>query len=218
MPAIDLHLHEVEAGWMPSVCARCGRPGKYARAKTVVWSPWWVPLVVFFTGFLILLPFVRWLFIGTALAPDANRRVRLHLRFCKRHRNHWRWRAWLLTGVLLASLGLIAGGVIGLVAETSPEPATRMTCLQMIAGGLLGVVVWRVLATILALTAIRIKGVAGTALTLAGVAEEFCDAVAKRRRRKPKSGVPFEMSAYDERLRRRRERRLDSRGDPGLDW
>jgi hypothetical protein len=218
MASIDLHLHEVEAGWMPSVCARCGRKGKYARAKTVVWSPWWVPLVILLTGFLILLPFVRWLFMGTALGPDAHRRVRLHLRFCERHRNHWRWRAWLLTALLLVSLGLIVGGVVGLAAEIPPAATTKMAWLQMAAGGLLGVVVWRVLATILSLTAIRIQGVAGTALTLAGVSEEFCHAVAKRRRQKPKSGAPFETSAYDDLLRRRRERRFDSRDDPNDDW
>src|SRR5262245_27336349 len=163
MASIDLHLHEVEAGWMPPVCARCGRNGKYARAKMVVWSPWWVPLVILLTGFLILLPFVRWLFVGTALGPDANRRVRLHLRFCERHRNHWRWRAWLLTVVLLLSLGLIAGGVVGLAAGAPPEAPTKMVWLLMAAGGLLGVVAWRLLATILSLTAIRIKDLAGTA-------------------------------------------------------
>src|SRR5882762_7107 len=39
----------------------------------------------------------------------------------------------------------------------------------------------RALAMILPLTAIRISDLAGTALTLTGVSEAFCDAVAQRR-------------------------------------
>jgi hypothetical protein len=38
---------------MPPVCALCGRKGKYVRSKRFVWSPWWVPLVVLLTGFLV---------------------------------------------------------------------------------------------------------------------------------------------------------------------
>jgi hypothetical protein len=208
MASIDLHLHEVEDGWMPPICACCGRKGKYVRVKQVTWSPWWVPLVILLTGFLLLLPFVRWLFLGTILGPDANRRVTLHLPFCKRHHNHWRWRAWLLIPLLGLSLGLIAGGIFGLVAAPAPREMT-IAWLLMAAGGVLGLVVWRVLAMILSMTGIHIHGLTGTAFTLVGVDRAFCDAVDKRRLRKPKSGEAFEMSAYDDLLRRCREGHFD---------
>jgi ribosomal protein L40E len=181
MAAVDLHLHEVEDGWMPPVCARCGAESLYVRAKTTVWSPWWVPLVAMVTGFVIFLPFIRLLFAGLTGTSETSRRVTLHLPFCDRHRNHWRWRFWPLAGLFMLSLGLIGGGI---TVATQWEPTSDLA-VKMIGMGVLCFVVWGLLALILPRTGIRMTDMAGTALTLAGVSELFCDAVAERRLQQP---------------------------------
>jgi hypothetical protein len=208
MTSVDLHRHEVEEGWMPQVCARCGDESRCVRAKTVVWSPWWMPLVVVLTGFVIFLPFVRLLFAAALGGSETNRRVTLHLPFCGRHRNHWRWRSWPLMAVLTLSVGATAGGIVVDRVETLLE-VTNKTGLLVFAIGVLGLVVGGALA----LTGIRVSDLAGSALTLTGVSETFCDAVAARRLQKPKpGGAAFEMSDYDDLLRRRRrERRVRKR-------
>jgi hypothetical protein len=211
MASIDLHLHEVEEGWMPAVCARCGDAAQCTGARTIVWSPWWMPLVVIVTGFLILVPFVRVLLFG---ALDSGRRVTMHLPFCERHRHHWRWRFWLLAAVLLAALGLVAGGITLASLSARLDPANEVDILGLsiaavgvaAAGiGVLGVVGWRILAAILWSTAIRISNVSGTALTMRGVDKVFSDAVAERRggRLPPAS---FARLDDDERPRRKRHK------------
>jgi hypothetical protein len=105
------------------------------------------------------------------------------------------------------SLCLIGGGIALSVLETQLGELTRMAPLLISASGVLGLVFWMILAAVLPLTAIRIKSLAGTALTLIGVHEKFCDAVAERRAQSNRAA--FETSDYDEMLRRRRERRFD---------
>jgi hypothetical protein len=180
MAAIDLHLHETEANWMPPVCARCGAKGRYVRAKTIVWWPWWAPLVAMLTGFIVFLPYIRLVFASLAGGSDTNRRVTIHLPFCARHRNHWRWRSWPLAGVMLAALGLIAAGIM-----VGTRLGRNQTGFLLVACGVLGLVLWGVLALLLPSTGIRITDLAGSALTLAGVSERFCQAVAKRRQQPP---------------------------------
>src|SRR6266700_7431758 len=133
MASIDLHLHEVEAGWMPPACARCGDDADCTRSKTVVWSPWWMPLLIMATGFLILVPFVRVLFFGLL---DTGRRVTIHLPFCDRHRNHWRWRSWPLLGLLLIALCLIGGGITVASMPRQLDPANEVEFLSLGVAGL----------------------------------------------------------------------------------
>jgi hypothetical protein len=199
MASIDLHLHEVGEKWMPPVCARCGAESRYVRTKTVVWSPWWVPLAALLTGFVIFLPYFRLLISFVAGGSDTNRRVTFHLPFCARHRHHWRWRWWPLVVVLVLSLGLLGGG---LAVATQPEPLNEMGLL--IAGsGILGLALWGVLAIVLPRTGIRITDLAGTALTLSGVSEPFCRAVAQRRLQGPAA-----VRDDEEDLPRRRKRQI----------
>lgn len=212
MASVDLHLHEVEDGWMPPVCAVCSDQGDCVRAKTVVWSPWWVPLVAMVGGFIIFFPFVRLLFGALAGLSDTNRRVTLHLPFCERHRNHWRWRSWPTAATLIASLSLIAGAIVVIVQATDAD--SKWTGVVLGAGGLAGLVVWAILMLVLPFTAIRISDVAGTALTLSGVDPSFCNADAQRRHEKSSSiSAPFESSDYDDRLRARRELRFRETDD-----
>jgi hypothetical protein len=205
MASLDVHLHELEDRWLPPVCARCGASGRYRRAKTIIWSPWWVPLVVVLTGFVFFIPYVRLVFGYLAGGSDTNRRATMHLPFCARHRNHWRWRSWPLAGLVILSFGLIGCGV---AIEIQLQPANKMGFL-LIGFGILGLILWAPLTILVPLTGIRIKDLSGSAVTLTGLDEEFCVAVAKRRRRKTSSKEPFEMSEYDERLRRRRQGRFD---------
>src|SRR5262249_11899118 len=160
-----LHLHEVEDGWMPPVCARCGEEGDHVRAKTVVWSPWWVPFVAMVGGLIIFFPFVRLAFAALLGLSVTNRRVTLHLPFCERHRNHWRWRSWPTAGVLLVALGFIGVG-IAMIAQTDPE--SKWNGVVLGGAGLIALGFWAILVLVLPFTAIRISDMAGTALTLAG--------------------------------------------------
>lgn len=154
-------------------------------------------------------------------ALDSGRRVTMHLPFCERHRHHWGWRFWLLTVVLLAALGLIARGIMVACVSARLDPGNDVNILGLsiarvgvaAAGiGVLGVICWRVLAALLWLTAIRISDVAGTALTVRGVDEAFCDAVAERRRGKLPP-APFAIPNEDERPRRKCQKACPACGE-----
>jgi len=164
-----------------------------------------MPLLVVATGFIIYLPYIRLLFFALAGISEADRRVTIHLPFCEWHRNHWRWRSWPLAGILILSLGLIG---VGIFIGTQVDPKNQ-TAILMVVIGVLGLLLRWILGFILQFTVIRITDLAGTALTLTGVSESFCDAVDEHRGEKPESSSePFETSDYDERLRRRREGRF----------
>jgi hypothetical protein len=82
-----------------------------------------------------------------------------------------------------------------------------MLGLALVGSGGIGFILCAVLAVILPFTAIRVTDLAGSALTLTGVNDIFCEAVCKRRKKETRSTAPFETSAYDDLLRARRERR-----------
>jgi hypothetical protein len=219
MASVDLHLHEVDEAWLPPVCARCGDRACCCRAKTVVWLPWWMLLLVVVTGFLILVPFVRVLFVG---ALDMGRRVTIHLPFCEKHRNHWRWRSWPLVGLLTIALGLITAGIAMASVATRWDPRNEMHILGRgiadigIVGSCIGVlclVAWAPLAMILPYTAIRVSDLAGSALTLNGVDEAFCDAVAERRLKPTSEGVSLGATTErDDHPRGKRQKTCDKCG------
>jgi hypothetical protein len=219
MASIDLHMHEAQGEWLSPVCARCGARGRYTCSKTIVWSPWWMPLLVLATGFLILVPFVRVLFFGVM---DSGRRVTVELPFCASHRNHWRWRSWPLSALLLLALGLIGAGIAVAAMARRWDPANDVDIFGrtifgigfIFAGfGVVGLLVWWVFSIIVPFTGIRIADVAGTALTLTGVSEAFCDAVAERRLQKPASADAPRAPADDDRQRRKRERSCPACGE-----
>jgi hypothetical protein len=172
-----------------------------------------MPLLILVTGFLILVPFVRVLFLGTL---DAGRRVTLHLPFCDRHRNHWRWRTWPLRGLVLLSLSMIAGGV---AVATMPVLQDLRNAVDVfgvgitglaIIGGLLGLLVWGLLLIVVPFTGIRISDVTGSALTVTGVDEAFCEAVDERRRDPLTGGSHSESREPGDRPRAKKKQKVCS--------
>ena len=107
--------------------------------------------------------------------------------------------------MFLAVAGLIGGGVAlagnHRLGDTAGGP--------LIGFGLLGLVVWVVLAVVLSKTAIRLTYFSGTSLALSGVSRKFGIAVAARRREERVLGsTGSEPIDYEERLRWRRDHRL----------
>lgn len=100
MASIRLDRYEAEDGDLPDNCMCCGEPATERKRRRFTWHPFWVYLF-------LPLGYVPYVLIAVILTE----RVRCTTLFCDRHKNHWRWRTWVIWGSFLGILLLGAAGV-----------------------------------------------------------------------------------------------------------
>jgi hypothetical protein len=162
MPNISLDLEEVEDG-LPPVCMRCGAPTTVFKKRTFTWTPQWVALTAFVLPLCII------------LAITLRKRVTVPIPLCKRHQNHWSWRAWAM-GAPLAALAVLvlagAGVMLALdVGENSPVFPVFFIGLLIL------FLAWLITAAILQSTTIRPLDITEYSIALTGVSQAFVNAV-----------------------------------------
>jgi hypothetical protein len=177
---------EVAAGRLPEVCARCGEPATTAKWRAMTWYPPWVNLL----ALLALLP-------AAIVAMILTKKASVKMPFCNRHSWHWLNRTLLMWGTFflfgfIGLLGLIFAGAIMGNAQQNIMPFFCTTSVVLL-------ISWLTLVVIVQATAIRPKEITDTEIQLAGLCQEFVDAVEEEER---------EIS-----LRKKRARRIAQEDD-----
>lgn len=205
MATMLLQWDEVGDGSLPQLCARCGKVTRRYQQKTFAWHPPWLLLFLLFCG---IVP-------GLILILIVQKRMTTHLPLCRRHRNHFIWRAWFLGGTFLAVLACFASGVV-LLNQTPPRAEEAN---GLLAAGVLGFLIWMVAAAAVALTAIRVTHMDDSTVTLAGLDRKFVNAVVLQRRgtRADKVREADANDDYERRYQKNRERRLRHQRRQGQD-
>jgi hypothetical protein len=199
MPSIRLGRYEVEEYELPRFCARCGEKAVVCPPKRFAWSPQWLPVLILL-GLLGLALYV-------ILALSLTKRMVVPLPFCERHRNYWRNRQIFIFGGL-AAVVLIAAVAITLGAVLDNKRITDEALLITILGSVGLFLVWLVSAAVLQSLGIRPGEITDTSISLAGLSDEFVDAVRRERR-----ADRDEEDEDDDRRRRRRPRYDDEDDD-----
>lgn len=155
---------EVAAGRFPEVCARCGEPATTAKWKTMAWYPPWVNILLL-VG---VLP-------AAIVMMILTKRASVKVPFCAGHAWHWINRNLLIAGtfVLFAAIGIISVVVATNVPRDLEQKIMPVICI----GDLVLLVTWLVIIVVAQTTAIRPKEITDKEVVLAGVCNEFVDAV-----------------------------------------
>jgi hypothetical protein len=186
MPKVWLDRDEAEYGDLPSVCMRCGDEATVTKDRNFSWYPQWV-IVLLLAG---LLPFL-------IVALLMTKRMRLMAPMCDRHAGHW------LRFRLFAFGGLV--GIFGLVITGAFLLAANDRTLNDVGGGVmvfsgLAFLVWLFVAAFWQISLIRAIEITDDDMRLAGVSEEFREALREQRRAEREE---------EEDRRRRRKKRVD---------
>jgi hypothetical protein len=158
---VRLESYAGEVLEFPDVCMQCGAPSTVRKRKNFSWFPPWTYLPLFCGG----LP----VFLIVALIMTKRRTVAAPL--CEEHKNHWLWRQLLVVGSLVGVIGVCFLAAI-LNDDQGNDPLSGLLC----AGSLILLVIWVILAAIVQSTAIRVKEITDSSITLAGVAPAFVEA------------------------------------------
>jgi tetrahydromethanopterin S-methyltransferase subunit C len=178
MASIRLGRYEVEHEHLPQVCIRCGAPATVRRKKQFSWYPPWVWAIIV----VALLP-------GAIVAMVLTKKMKMKAPLCDQHKNHWRWRALVTVGGLIALLGLGAA-IMPFMDQLNRDDTLGFVCL-----GWVGVLlVWLVVVAVVQLTAVRPTEITDHSMTLTGVADGFVEAMAaERRMAKPEEVEPYDL-------------------------
>lgn len=147
MATVWLAREDCEAGTLPPLCLRCGRPATDLVERDFSGVLGWVDLDL------------GWLGCGW--------RPKLRAPMCRRHRGHWRNRRLALWGILLA----LAGGASAYLLDVS-LPGSRPDG-PLAFGLLMCVVIGGVCLVALAATGVRGRNIDATGLRLTGVSDAF---------------------------------------------
>jgi hypothetical protein len=160
----------------------------------------------------VLLPFGYLPYV--IVAATMTQRVRCHTHFCRRHKNHWVYRALVIWGGFVAMLALLVGSVAFVI---SMEPQVNEATNSLLRGLLCFTVIalplcWLISIPIMQLTAIHPADVTERRLTLKRVAPAFVNAV--RDYREKRSNVDEEREEYWSDFRSRRPEASEDVYDP----
>jgi len=200
MAEIKIYRDEAEDDILPEVCAQCGQPSTLTKDKTFRWHPQWLAVLIILGGLGLII------YAILALAMTKTMRIRVPL--CEEHRNHWLWRMIVIIGGFVI---LLAGFFVGMFAASNQgnqragDDLSGYVCMASTGFGL----VWLIIAAILQNTAIRPKEITDRHIVLAGVNENFKEAMLDEREREEER----EAREYEERRSRRRIRPDDRRDD-----
>jgi hypothetical protein len=145
---------------LPDLCMKCGERATAYWWKTFSWYPGWVVLLIL-VG---VLPFI-------IVALILTKRMRVEVRFCDAHKNHWQKRNLIVFGSLFA---LIALGVFSLVLFNALGEKDLMgrTCIGLFFLS----VAWLITSLFVLASAIRPAVITERHITLVGVSRVFADA------------------------------------------
>jgi hypothetical protein len=197
MAKIELTRREVRNDAFPALCLSCGSPASDHVSKTFRWMPWWRPVVAVVLGVILvpfgLIPIVgRRLYRETLQGLATPREMPARVPLCAAHRNHWRWRAAVSWG------GLVALGAIVVVAEvlfylpTSPLRGARWFPGQgaFFAGIGIGFLAWLAGLAFIDLTAIQAVTIMDDGIALRGVSPTFVEGLLRDRQERPSAPGP----------------------------
>jgi hypothetical protein len=168
MASIQLTRREAETGDLPDVCMRCGAPATVRKRRMFVSHPLWV---------YVLLPFGYLPYV--IVAAILTQRTRCYTHFCRRHKNHWVYRALIIWGAFPVLLALIVSGWV-LVASLENVGGKGMVDRlvgTMCVGDIVLMLLWLMSIPLIQLTAIHPGDVTERRLTLKRVAPAFVEAV-----------------------------------------
>ena len=181
MARVTISREEAEDGLLPRVCALTGVPTDDVKAKTFLWQPAWVAVLIL-AG---LLPYL-------IVSMIIRKQMRVELPLVRAKHGHWMWRQ--LVGVL--ALFVFVTVMIGSGALAG-NPNTERLVGWVALAGLVGFVAAIALFAVLNHLAIRPAVITDDDITLVNVHQNFVDALEEDR------------DAEEERYERRRGRRRD---------
>ena len=159
MARVTLSSEDVAPGVLPSSCLVCGAAAGTAVRPTLSWVPGWAYLTLI-CGF--------WPFVIVYLI--VRRAMTVNALVCRRHRNHFRWRQWLLPAGLLATLAVLFAPMF-IEPDARDLPSWSLIGAAALFAGTIVAAVW------LRLTGVRALVVTRDEITLTGVAPGFVSAV-----------------------------------------
>jgi hypothetical protein len=187
MAMVWLDRRDGEEGNLPAVCLRCGQPATVWVDKTFRWVPAWVSALVLLGSMaLITMPIVLILLFGLMQS------CRVSVPLCAEHRRHWSGRNLMVLGSLFGLMGVVAVIMgLGWAVPDQQEELLRAGAIM----GIIGFVVWLVVAALIHSGTIRAVELGAESLQLCKVARAFVDA--------------YEDERYERRRARRRARERD---------
>jgi hypothetical protein len=171
MATVTITRREAERGYLPAVCALTGEPTEDVKAKKFLWQPPWIAVLIL-TG---LLPYL-------IVALILRKTMTVQLPLVRAKHGHWLWRTLFGVGGCLFSLALIIlGAALHEPGNTGPG---RMPVGPMLTGlGGVCLLVVCIMLIVLRNTSIRPAEITDTDITLAGVHQNFVDALEEERER-----------------------------------
>jgi hypothetical protein len=163
MAKIRLDLEEA-AGRLPDVCMRCGKDATVSKWRNMSWYPPWVNIL----AVAALLP-------AAIVAMILTKKASVKAPFCDQHKGHWFNRSLLMWGTffLFGGIGFAVLLIGAGAAKNGRDSAMPFVCM----GDLFLVVAWLTIVVVIQSTAIRPKEITDEEIVLAGVCDEFVDAV-----------------------------------------
>jgi hypothetical protein len=171
MAEVRLGRYEAREGGLPPVCLRCARPASVMRTKVFVKRPGWLYLLV-----AVCWPALPVLFL-------VGDRVPVRAPLCELHKHHWLSRKLsILAAAAVVLVIAVAAVVLWINFRSGAHPLHKLSLIL----GVIGLVVGPPAVLGLALT-LRYAGIYPTeitrhSITLAGVPNEFLEAVRVARR------------------------------------
>lgn len=192
MATVTITRKEAIHGWLPEVCALTGEPTDGVKPRTFYWQPAWVFA-------LLPLALVPCLIVVYCLRKSMT--VRLPL--APHKHGHWGWRMAVgCVAVAATALTFLFSTVF--VSSDNPKVADPGRVV-MIAGGV-GFVLSLVLFAVLTVTGIHPTKITHDGITLAGVHQNFVDALEEEREQDEQAA-----RREEEDYRREKERKREAR-------
>jgi len=171
MPEVRLGRYDAREVGLPPVCLCCARPASVVRKKVFVKRPWWLYVLVAVCW--PALPVL--LFVGDRVVVRAP--------LCELHKHHWSGRRLTFFAAAVADLVIATAAVVLIyIFPGSTHPLRNLGLILGLVGILAGPPLVLVLALTLRYTGIYPTEITRYSITLAGVPDEFIEAVRVARR------------------------------------